>query len=112
MWAACLFALLAFVSLPAAIRSGDSLVIVSWTAQTFLQLVLLPVIIVGQNLQSRAADRRAQETYKGAEAVLHECMQIQAHLTAQDEAQSAQLASLPGLVLELRDRLPASPSGG
>lgn len=111
MWAAYLFALLAFVSLPAAIRSGDSLVIVSWIAQTFLQLVLLPVIIVGQNLQSRAADRRAQETYKDAEAVLHECMQIQAHLTAQDQAQSAQLASLRELVLELRDRLPQSPSG-
>lgn len=84
MWAAYLFTLLALVSLPAAITSGSVIVIISWIAQTFLQLVLLPVIIVGQNLQGRAADRRAEQTYKDAEAILHECLQLQAHLEAQD----------------------------
>jgi hypothetical protein len=51
-------------------------------------LVLLPVIIVGQNIQARAADKRSESTYKDAEAVLHEAMQIQAHLAEQDKALS------------------------
>src|SRR5215475_14981738 len=58
MWAAYLFALLAFVSFPAAINSHDPLIIVSWTAQTFLQLVLLPIIIVGQNVEAASNDAR------------------------------------------------------
>ncbi len=64
MWCAYLFALLAFVSFPAAIRSHDPLIIVSWTAQTFLQLVLLPIIIVGQNVQAAASDARAESDHQ------------------------------------------------
>src|SRR5437016_2910334 len=48
MWAAYLFTIIALVSLPSALRSHDS-IILAWIAQTFLQLVLLPIIIVGQN---------------------------------------------------------------
>jgi hypothetical protein len=59
MWCAYGFALLAFISLPSAIKSGNSIVIISWIAQTFLQLVLLPIIIVGQNIQATASDARA-----------------------------------------------------
>ena len=84
MWAAYLFTLLALVSLPAAVQSHDRIIIVAWVAQTFLQLVLLPVIIVGQNVQAHAADKRAQQTYSDAEAILQECLQLQAHLQAQD----------------------------
>jgi hypothetical protein len=84
MWCAYLFTLLALVSAPTAFRSGDKLIIVSWVAQTFLQLVLLPIIIVGQNVQAAAADQRAEATYKDAAAVLEEAKQIQAHLLAQD----------------------------
>jgi hypothetical protein len=85
MWAAYLFALMTLVSLPAALSSGDKIIIVGWIAQTFLQLVLLPIIIVGQNIQGRAADKRAQQTYSDAEAILAECLQLQAHLQAQDK---------------------------
>jgi hypothetical protein len=84
MWCAYLFAGIALVSLPEAIQSHDLIVIVSWIAQTFFQLVLLPVIIVGQNIQAQAADVRAQQTYNDAEAVLHEAIQIQEHLSVQD----------------------------
>jgi len=59
MWCAYVFALLALISFPAAIRSGDPIIIVAWIAQTFLQLVLLPIIIVGQNVQAAASDARA-----------------------------------------------------
>src|SRR2546423_466473 len=98
MWAAYLFTLLALISFPSAIGSGSSIIIVAWIAQTFLQLVLLPIIIVGQNIQAKASDKRAEETYKDAEAVLHECIQIQAHLTAQDEFQQTQIAELRQLL--------------
>jgi hypothetical protein len=60
MWCAYAFAILALISLPSAIRSGDSIIIIGWIAQTFLQLVLLPIIIVGQNVQAAASDARAQ----------------------------------------------------
>lgn len=85
MWAAYLFAVLAAVSLPSAILSHNSIIIVGWLAQTFLQLVLLPVIIVGQNVQSRAADKRSEQTYNDAEAILHESLQVHDHLEAQDD---------------------------
>lgn len=52
MWTAFAFAILAFISLPAAIGTHDPIVIVAWIAQTFLQLVLLPIIMVGQNIQA------------------------------------------------------------
>jgi hypothetical protein len=60
MWTAYLFACLALVSLPAAIASRSTIVIVAWIAQTFLQLVLLPIIIVGQNVISTSQDARAE----------------------------------------------------
>ena len=53
-------------------------------AQYFLQLVLLPIIIVGQNIQGKASDKRSEQTYKDAEAILSECLQLQQHLQAQD----------------------------
>jgi hypothetical protein len=102
MICAYLFTALAFVSFKSAVTSGSLIVIVAWIAQTFLQLVLLPIIIVGQNVQAMAADKRAEQTYKDAEAVLREAREIQAHLLAQDAALSvladklgAQLPHLP-----------------
>jgi hypothetical protein len=85
MWAAYIFTVLALISLPTVLSSGSLIVIVAWVAQTFLQLVLLPIIIVGQNVQARAADKRSEQTYSDAEAILHECLQLQAHLEAQDK---------------------------
>ena len=83
MWCAYAFAVLALISLPDAIKAGRP-AIISWIAQTFLQLVLLSIIIVGQNVQSAAADKRSEATYQDADAVLHTALQIQKHLEAQD----------------------------
>jgi hypothetical protein len=83
MWAAYLFAAIALISLPENIHSIQLLIL--WISSSFLQLVLLPVIIVGQNIQAKAADDRAEATYNDAAAVLEEAKQIQAHLLAQDE---------------------------
>lgn len=88
MWCAYAFAALTLVSLPAAIVSHSAVVLVSWISQTFLQLVLLSVIIVGQNVQADAADKRADATYNDADAILHEAVKIQDHLAAQDEVLS------------------------
>ena len=84
MWRASIFTIIALISLPSALSSGQAIVIIAWIAQTFLQLVLLPIIIVGQNIQGKAADKRSEQTYKDAEAILSECLQLQAHLQAQD----------------------------
>ena len=78
------FALIALLSLPSAITSHNLTIIIAWVSSNFLQLVLLPVIIVGQNMQAKASDQRAVNTYEDAEAVLHEALQIQQHLLAQD----------------------------
>ncbi len=85
MWAAYLFAGIAFVSLPSTIKAHSPTVLILWLSSEFLQLVLLPVIIVGQNIQAKAADARAEATFNDAAAVLEEARQIQAHLQAQDE---------------------------
>jgi hypothetical protein len=69
MWCAYLFTVLALIGLPPALKPGGE-GIISWVAQTFLQLVLLSVIMVGQNVQSLAADARAENTFKDAETIL------------------------------------------
>lgn len=48
--------------------------------------MLLPIIIVGQNVQASASDQRAQSTFDDTEAIIHTNQQIQAQLRAQDEA--------------------------
>ena len=69
MWCAYAFGLLALVSLPAALKSGSAIIIVAWIAQTFLQLVLLPIIIVGQNVQAAASDARAESDHQTLMAI-------------------------------------------
>ena len=78
------FTAIALISLPSAVSSGNLTIIIAWLSSNFLQLVLLPIIIVGQNVQAKAADQRSDQTYKDAEAVLAEAMKIQQHLAAQD----------------------------
>ena len=63
MWAAYLFVLIALVSFPQAVQAflhGDTFVGIAWLSQSFLQLVLLPIIIVGQNVISASQDARAE----------------------------------------------------
>ena len=108
MWAAYAFFGLTLVSLPAAIASGNVIVMVSWIAQTFLQLVLLPIIIVGQNIQAAASEERAIATYEDAGAILEEAKEIQLHLGEQDKA----LTDLVKKVKVLEARLEAQTNLG
>jgi hypothetical protein len=70
MWCAYVFAVIALISLPAALQSRSPIIIVAWVAQTFLQLVLLPIIIVGQNVQAAASDARAESDHETLLSIL------------------------------------------
>jgi hypothetical protein len=82
---AYVFCLIALTSLPAilieagVLTSSDVpgfltkpglILIVAWVAQTFIQLVLLSIIMVGQDVQSIASDARAENTFKDTQAIL------------------------------------------
>lgn len=69
MWCAYVFAVIALIGLPPALKPGGE-GIIAWIAQTFLQLVLLSVIMVGQNVQSVASDIRSQHTYDDTVQIL------------------------------------------
>src|SRR5579864_9058091 len=69
MWCAYVFAIIAFISLPEAIKAGTA-ALVAWVAQTFLQLVLLSIIMVGQKVAAEKSDRQLEQTYKDAEELL------------------------------------------
>ncbi|WP_309622461.1 hypothetical protein [Novosphingobium sp.] len=88
MWCAYAFAGLALISLPAAIAAGTA-PLIAWIAQTFLQLVLLSIIMVGQKVAAAASDKQALQTYKDAEALLeisdelHKLLKINNAMTAE-----------------------------
>jgi hypothetical protein len=94
MWCAYAFALLALVALPFAlpgakqgdVTTGGVMQTIQWVSQTFIQLTMLSVIMVGQNILARSSDKRADMTYQDADATFHESEQIQAHLLEQDAA--------------------------
>ena len=98
MWCAYVLAIIALIGLPPALKPGGE-GIIAWIAQTFLQLVLLSIIIVGQNIAAASSDQRSENTYKDAEAILSEALEIQRHLQSQDEtliaALKEALAKLP-----------------
>lgn len=104
MWCAYAFAVLDLISLPDAINAGTS-AIISWIAQTFLQLVLLSIIMVGQNVQADAADARSEATFKDTEALLHGQDHVALHLAAQDRVLRALVAKF-----DLDVDLPAFPT--
>lgn len=84
MWCAIAFTLLALVSLPDAIRGGRATMI-AWIAQTFLQLVLLSVIMVGQNLQNKHSEARANANFDVNVKAELEVETILQHLENQNE---------------------------
>lgn len=99
MWCAYIFAIVALIGLPPALKPGGE-GIIAWIAQTFLQLVLLSIIIVGQNIAAASSDARSENTFKDAEAILSEAIEIQKHLQSQDQE----------LIVALREALAKVPS--
>jgi hypothetical protein len=79
MWTAYIFALLSLFSLPAIlvlvsphlahffphwIISASLISLIAWVSQNFLQLVLLPVIMVGQNVIQGQQDAKAETDHR------------------------------------------------
>ncbi len=89
MWCAYLFAAIALVSLPAAIQTHNSVIIVAWIAQTFFQLVLLPIIIVGQNVLAAASDARAESDHETIIAI--HTLTSEVHTIAEQQTKILQL---------------------
>ncbi len=108
MWAAYVFFGLTLVSLPSVLATGQTIAIVGWVAQTFLQLVLLPIIIVGQNLQAAESEKRAIATYEDAGAILEEAKEIQTHLSDQDKALTHLVERMSVLETQLNQQIKPS----
>ncbi len=86
MWTAYTFAALAIVGLMAIVGVLSPIValLVVWISQTFLQLTLLPIIMVGQNVLGRKAELQADEQFNTTMTSYNDIEQIMRHLTAQD----------------------------
>ena len=86
MWTAYAFAMIAVVGLFAILGLFNPLValLVAWASQTLIQLVLLPVIMVGQNVLGRKAELQADEQFRTTMSTYHDIEQIMQHLSAQD----------------------------
>jgi uncharacterized membrane protein len=63
-----------------------------------VQLLLMPLIMVGQNLQGRHAEARSEEEYDTVEKIFHDLGQTMGHLDAQDQELLRQTRLLTALV--------------
>jgi uncharacterized membrane protein len=85
MICAYIFAAIGIASLVGVLTNNTLLALVSGSLSSyFLQLVLLPIIMVGQNVQSRHSELQADEAYKTTMSTYHDIEQIMQHLSAQD----------------------------
>jgi len=64
MWCAYLFFILDLIMLPPVIASHSIMTWVTYIAQTVLQLVLLPIIMVGQNVIQAQNEAKADTDHK------------------------------------------------
>jgi uncharacterized membrane protein len=92
MQTAYTFVVLAFIGLIAILGWLNPLIalLVAWLSQTFIQLVLLPVIMVGQNVSGRHQEITVEEEYQTSIKICHDIEQIAKHQNAQD-AQSIEI---------------------
>ena len=100
MWSAYLFAIISLLSLPAIlvlvspslrhdfpkwIIATSLITLIAWVSQNFLQLVLLPVIMVGQNVIQGQQEAKAETDHK----TLTYLANLQEEQMAELESQSA-----------------------
>jgi len=86
MWTAYAFAALAVVGLMAIVGLLSPIValLVVWISQTFLQLTLLPIIMVGQNVLGRKSELQADEQFNTTMTSYKDIELVMQHLSAQD----------------------------
>ena len=113
MWAAYLFVLIALVSFPQALQAflhGDTVVGITWLSQSLLQLVLLPIIIVGQNVISASQDARAEADHITL-TTLHAINVQQLKMLEQQQQMLEQQRAILDLLQEKGISLPATSTG-
>lgn len=106
MWTAYSFVVLAFVGLASLLGylSPFVVIFVSWLSQTFIQLVLLPVIMVGQNVLNEHNEAQAEVTYLNTKESLEDEKKQIEHLDAQDKEllkQTKILAEQGKIIIEI-----------
>ena len=85
MTCAYLFAVIGIAGLIGAFTNNASLVLIFGSISSyFLQLVLLPVILVGGNVLNRHQELQAEEMFQTSQHSFHDIEQIMLHLCAQD----------------------------
>ena len=87
MWSAYIFVLLALIGLLGllGLLNPITFLLATWVSQQFLQLVLLPIIMVGQTVLGQHQELVTEETANNTRALLHQLIQLAKHLSAQDE---------------------------
>jgi hypothetical protein len=82
MICAYIFAVLAIIGYPGFHATATQWV--QWISQTFIQLVMLSVIMVGQSILGRQQELQADEQFHTTMSSYHDIEQIMQHLSAQD----------------------------
>ena len=93
MWCAYVFAALALAGLPGLFGTQVAQW-VQWTSQTFIQLTMLSVIMVGQGLLGQHQEMVSEETAATTQKNYHQLGQLVKHLNAQDEVLQQELAEV------------------
>ena len=112
MWTAYSFAVLAIIGLFAILGLLTPVVaiLVAWLSQTFIQLVLLPIIMVGQNVLGHHAELLAEEQYNTTKKTYADIESIMMHLDDQDASILnivEKLEAQNGLILKIVQQLDA-----
>ncbi len=112
MWTAYSFAVLAIIGLFAILGLLTPIValLVAWLSQTFIQLVLLPIIMVGQNVLGHHAELLAEEQYNTTKKTYADIESIMNHLDDQDASILKiveKLEAQNGLILKIVQQLDA-----
>ena len=113
MACAYIFALIALIALPQAIHDSFAagfapLPLVTWLSQSFLQLVLLSVIMVGQTIQGRIAERRSNEQYDAVMELLKDMRTLvvqENQIVSEDEQELVSLAAISASLQALHQQL-------
>ncbi len=107
MWAFWVFNGIALVSLPSIIQEGGLQPLIAWVSSNWIQLILLPALMVGQNLQNAAADARAAKTFEDIE---HVKTDMSTALDKLDIKTEGGIKDLLDAIHEIGAKLPASPA--
>lgn len=112
MWAAYVFTVIALVGAVGLVSNNPFLILlIALISQTFLQLVLLPIIIVGQNVISASQDARAEADHLTL-TTLHAINVQQLQMLEQQRDMLQQQREILDLLQKQGITMPSAGSGG